>query len=191
VGLLIHSTQPIYSQKSAGFEKIRDISPDGKFAMRISCSSEPENPNDIHSNLITAVDLVFLPSKKVVVNIGQNDGGSAPDLIWSKDSEWFAFALSEGHRVTDTYVYHRSGDDFSPLETEELRVDVKGDVRNEYVKPVRWVKPRLLLLEQFVIFRGGEGKDATYQFTGFDEKTGKFRVISKKKLPSKEQEVSC
>jgi hypothetical protein len=89
--------------------------------------------------------------------------------------------------VTDTYVYHRSGDDLTRLETEELQVDVKGDVRNQYVQPIRWIKPGVLLLEQFVIFRGGDGKDATYQFTvRFDEKTGKFRVISKKKLPSKE-----
>jgi hypothetical protein len=166
------------------------VSPNGKFAVRISCSSEPEDPNDIDANLITAVDLVSLPSKKVVMNIGQDDGGSAPHLIWSKDSEWFAFPLSEGHRITYTHVYHRSGEDFTRLETEQpeqLRVDVKGDVRNEYVKPINWVKPGVLLLEQFVIFRGGEGEDATYRFTvKFDEKTGKFRVISKKKVPSKE-----
>lgn len=129
MGLLFVWTQPIHAQESPAFEKIRDVSPDGKFGVRVSCSSEPEDPNDIDSNLITAVDLVSLPSKKIVVNIGQNDGGSVPDWIWSKDSEWFAFPLSEGHRVTDTYVSHRSGDDFSRLETEGLRVDAKGDVR--------------------------------------------------------------
>jgi hypothetical protein len=190
LGLLLVSLLPIYAEESAGFEKIRDVSPDGKFAVRIFCSSEPEDPNDIDSNLITAVELVSLPSKKVVMNIGQDDGGGVPHLIWSKDSEWFAFPLSEGHRITYTHVYHRSSDDFTRLETEQpeqLRVDVKGDVRNEYVKPIRWVEPGVLLLEQFVIFRGGEGADATYQFTAkFDEETGKFRVISKKKVPSKE-----
>jgi hypothetical protein len=176
-----------YAQESAKFEKIRDVSPGGKFAVRISCSSEPEDPNNIDSSLITAVELVSLPSKKVVVNIGQDYEGSAPHVIWSKDSNWFAYPLTGGPRVTDTYVYHRSGDDFTRLEAEELRVDVKGDVRNEYVNPVRWVKPGVLLLEQFDIFRGGEGKDATYRFTvKFDEKTGKFRIISKKKVPSKE-----
>ena len=187
MGLLFVLTQPSYAQESSAFEKIRDVSPDGKFALRISCSSEPEDPNDIDSNLITAVDLVSLPSKNVVVSIGQNDGGSAPDLIWSRDTEWFAFPLSEGHRVTDTHVYHRSGDDFSPLETGDLRVDAKGDVRNEYVKPVRWVKSGVLLLEQFDIFRGGDGEEATYQFTAkFDPKTGKFQITSKKKVPSKQ-----
>jgi len=65
-------------------------------------------------------------------------------------------------------------------------VDVEGDVRNEYIKPLRWIKPGVLLLEQFDIFRGGNAEDATYQFTAkFDEKTGKFQIGSKKKVPSK------
>jgi hypothetical protein len=179
-------TWPSYAEESANFEKLRDISPDGRFAVRISCSSEPENPNDIDSNLITAVELVSLPSKNVVMKVGQ-PYVSTPHLIWSKDSNWFAFPLSSGSRMTDTYVYHRSGDDFTRLETEELQVDVKCDVRNQYVQPIRWIKPGVLLLEQFVIFRGGDGKDAADQFTAqFDEKTGKFHIISKKKVPSKE-----
>jgi len=154
--------------------------------VRVSCSSEPEDPNDIDSNLITAVELVSLPSKKVLVNVGERNEVSAPTVIWSPDSKWFAFPFSEGHRVTDTNVYHRSGDDFSRLETEELRVDAKGDVRNEYVTPIRWIKPGVLLLEQFDIFRGGNGEDATYQFAAkFDEKTGKFQISSKKKVRSK------
>ena len=95
--------------------------------------------------------------------------------------------MSEGHRVTETYVYHRLGEEFTKLETESLRVDAKGDVRSEYVSPVRWVKPSVLLLEQFDIFRGGNGEDTTYQFTAIlDEKTGKFQITSKKKVPSKE-----
>jgi hypothetical protein len=185
VGLLFVWAQPIYAQESAAFENIRDVSPDGKFALRISCSSEPEDPDNIDSSLVTAVDLVSLPSKKVVVNVSEE--GTPPHLIWSPDSQWVAFPVSEGHRVTETYVYHRSGEEFAKLETESLRVDAKGDVRNEYVSPVRWVKPGVLLLKQFDIFRGGDRQDATYQFTAkFDEKTGKFQVASKKKIPSKE-----
>jgi len=39
------------------------------------------------------------------------------------------------------------------------------------------------LLEQHVT----NGKDATYRFTAkFGQKTGKFQIISKKKVPSKE-----
>jgi hypothetical protein len=178
----------INAQEPANFEKIRDVSPDEKFAVRISCSSEPEDPNDIDPNLITAIEVVSLPSKQVVVNVSEGNEVSVPNVIWSPDSRWFAFPFSEGHRVTYTHVYHRSGDDFTRLETEdEVRVDAKGDVRNEYVTPIRWVKPGVLLLEQYDIFRGGEGKDATYRFTArFDEKISKFRIISKKKVPSKE-----
>ena len=178
--------QPIDAQEPSKFEKIRDISPDQKFAVRISCSSEPEDPNNIDSSLITGVELILLSSKKTVMDL-QNYDGSAAHVIWSADSNWLAFSSSSGPRVSDTYVYHRSGDDFGEVKTENLQVDVKGDVRNQYVTPLRWVKPGVLLLEQYIIFRGGEGEDATYRFTAsFDEKTGKFRIISKKKIPSKE-----
>jgi hypothetical protein len=186
LGCLIVATQPICAQETASSKKIRDVSPDQKFALRVSCSAEPEDPNNIDSSLITAVELVSLPSKKVVVNVGQDYEGSAPYLIWSRDSNWFAYPLTGGPRVTDTYVYHRSGDNFGELNTENLRVDIKGDVRNQYVKPLRWVKPGVLLLEQYIIFRGGNGNDSTYRFTAsFDEKSGNFRIISKKKIPSR------
>jgi hypothetical protein len=186
VGLLLVSTQPFYAQESSGFEKIADVSPDGKFGLRISCSSEPADSNNIDPDLITAVELVSLPSKSSVIKGVQNYSGSVPDLIWSKDANWLAYSLSSGPRVTDTYVYHRSGDDFVRLPTDDLHVDVKGDVRNEYVKAIRWVKPGVLSLEQFDIFRGGSG-DATYQFTAkFEDKTGKLQITSKKKIPSKE-----
>jgi hypothetical protein len=174
--------QPSHAQESAKFEKIHEVSPDGKFAVRISCGSAPEDPDKIDPDLITTVELVSLPSKKIVI---KNLSDRIPDLIWSKDSNWLAYSFSSGSRVTDTYVYHRSDDDFSKFEAD-LEIDVKGDVRNQYVHPIRWLKPGVLLLEQYDIFRGGSG-DATYRFTAkFDEKTGKFQIISKKKVPSKE-----
>src|SRR6266702_4519616 len=126
---LLILTQANSAEESAKFEKIRDISPDQKFAVLISCSSEPEDPNHIDSSLITAVKLVSLPSKKIVMDL-QNYDGSAAHVIWSPDSNWLAFSSSSGPRVTDTYVYHRSGDDFGEVKTENLQVDVKGDVRN-------------------------------------------------------------
>ena len=181
--------QASFAQGTANFETIRDVSPDQKFGVLISCSDKPQRPDDIDPTLITAVDLVSLPSKKVIVkNLRNNDNdGSPAHVVWSQDSKWLAYSLESGPRVSDTYVYHRSGDDFGdPLNTENLQVDVRGDVRNEYVSPIRWVKPGVLLLEQYIIFRGEDGKDATFRFTGrFDEKTGKSRIISKKKLPSK------
>ena len=176
---------PKIEHSTAKFEKIGDNSPDGNFALRISCSSEPQGPNNIDPDLITAAELVSLPSKNSVIKGLQNYSGSVPDLIWSKDSNWLAYSLSSGPRVTDTYVYHRSGEDFIQLQTDDLRVAVEGDVRNEYVKAIRWLEPGVLLLEQFDIFRGGEGKDATYRFTArFDTKTGKLQIISKKKVRS-------
>jgi hypothetical protein len=187
VGLLVVTTQSIYAQESPAFEKIRDVSPDGKFAVRISCSREPDDPNNIDSVLVIGVELITLPSKTILLGLPQNFEGGAPHLIWSPDSKWLAFSVSRGTRITNTQVYRRRGDNFTPLPSEDLRVYAGGDVRNEYVEPIRWVKTGVLLLEQVDIFRGGNGEDATYQFTAkFDEKTGKFQITSKKKIPSKE-----
>lgn len=184
MGLLFVSTRPIHAQEPPAFEKISDVSPYGKFALRISFSSEPKDPNEIDSDLITASKLVSLPSKEIIVKVSGE--GTPPHLIWSTDSKWVAFPVSEGHRITETQVYHRSGEELTQIEAENLRVDVEGEVRNEYIKPLRWIKPGVLLLEQFDIFRGGNGEDATYHFTAkFDEKTGKFQIGSKKKVPSK------
>jgi hypothetical protein len=62
VGLLFVSTQSIYAQESPAFEKIQDVSADGKFALLISCRSEPADP-DIDPNLITTGELLSVPSK--------------------------------------------------------------------------------------------------------------------------------
>jgi len=184
VGLLSISTRLIHAQEPPAFEKISDVSPDGKFALRISYSSEPEDPNQVDSDLITASKLVSLPSKQIIVKVSGE--GDPPRLIWSTDSRWLAFPVEEGHRVTETQVYHRSGEELTQVEAGNLRVDVEGDVRNEYIKPLRLINPGVLLLEQFDIFRGGNGEDGTYQFTAkFDEKTGKFQIGPKKKVPSK------
>jgi hypothetical protein len=186
VGCLLILTQSTYGEDPGKIEKIRDISPDHKFAMRIWCSEEPEDANNIDSNLITAVELVSLPSKQIVMSLSQDYSGNVANLVWSSDSKWFALSNSSGPRVSDTEVYHRSGDKFDELKTEDLRADVKGDIRNEYVRPIRWAKPGVLVLEQVSMFRGGEIDDAEIQFTAsFDEKTGKFHVISKKRLHPK------
>ncbi|MBV8588270.1 MAG: hypothetical protein JO308_18425 [Verrucomicrobia bacterium] len=166
------------------FEKIRDISPDKKFAVQIVFRGEPDHVNNIDSTLITAIKLVALPSKTVVMDIPQSYSGSVPNLVWSQDSNWLTFSLASGPRVSDTYVYHRSGAAFAKLQTDDLQVDIQGDVRNQYVSPIRWLKPGTLMLKQQVIFR--DSQDATYQFAAvFEERTGQFRIISKKKVRSK------
>jgi len=182
---LLFLTVPGHAQETPKFEKIRDLSPDKKFAARISCDSEPEDPEKIDSDLITAIDIVSLPAKEVVVSLGPGLGLENFKFVWSSDSKWFAFPFSEGHRVTETKVYNLRGNKFDEVNTENLRADVKGDVRNEYITPLRWVKPGTLLLEQYDIFRGGNGDDATFQFTVRFQQDGKFHVISKKNVPNK------
>jgi hypothetical protein len=61
--LLFFSTPSIHAHESPAFEKIQDVSPDRRFAVRISCSSTPADPDNIDPNLITAAELVSLPSK--------------------------------------------------------------------------------------------------------------------------------
>jgi hypothetical protein len=197
LGSLLVVTQPICAQESAPLEKIRDASPDQKFAMRILydaetnrqlIESEKADAEKVFSETIKAIDLVALPSKnKVAELLPADDVGSNYDnitLIWSPDSKWCAFYYNQP-RVGYTAVYRQVGDKFTPAnQPEDLRVDVKGDVRNEYISPLRWTKPGVLLLEQLSIFRGGDIDDAKFQLTAaLDSKTGKFKVLSKKKLP--------
>lgn len=199
--MLLVSPQPIFAEESEPAEKIRDISPDKKFAMRILydaeenkqlIESEKADSEKIFSETIKSIELVSLPDKKVVANLllaeelGGGNNYHDVTLIWSNDSKWCAFYWSFP-RTGYTTVYKEHGDKFVELnKPDELMVGVKGDVRNEYIRPIKWVKPAVLLLEQFDIFRGGSG-DATYQFTAkFDDKTGKFQITSKKKIPSKD-----
>ena len=68
-----------------------------------------------------------------------------------------------------------------------LEIQAEGDVRREWLKPIRWPQPSVLLLEQSVIFRDTDAGEATYRLTArFDDRTGKLQIISKKKIPPKE-----
>jgi hypothetical protein len=175
------------AQEQAQWEKITDVSPNKKFAMRVSCKSEPADPAEIDPESVTAVDLVSLPSKTVVAGLGKSMEGAPPQkLLWSQDSRWFAFALSQGHRVTETSVYHQTGDKFEPIDTEKLGVSPGGDARNQYIEPVRWLKPGTLVLKQFTIFFYGKG-ESTFEFTVRFQENGKFQVVSKKKVRNKDE----
>jgi len=169
------------------FEKIRDTSPDGKFAMRIQCDAEPDDPENIDTSLITAIDLVSLPDKKVVTSLlPKDDVGTAfseVTFLWSPDSKWCAFYYAQ-HRIGYTFVFQRAGGTFKlATKPEKLMGHVKGDVRNEYIKPTKWVKPGVLALEQYDILRGEDASDVKLQLTA-GMKNGKFGVLSQKKLPS-------
>jgi len=164
-------------------KNIRYFSPDKKFAVRIAYDPSllRANGEEIPPEATRKLELISMPGEEVVLDFSDKEGGLQGKVIWSQDSKWFAYALSLGQRVTETRVCHRSGDRFEALKTEYLGVDPGGDVRNDYVTPLRWVKSGTLVLDQFSIFRGGAG-DAKIQFTVRFDEHGKFHVISKKKI---------
>ena len=176
--ICVFTSLPVRAEESANWEKITAFSPDKKFAMRIVCDSKPDDPEKIDAGSVKAVQIVSLPGKEVVSSLsaGEYDGFR---LIWSSDSKWCAFYSMSGPRVGDTSVYRLQGDKFVMLEAEQMSVEVKGDARNQYIEPVRWLKPGTLVLKQFTIFRGGG--DSTVQFTVRFDDSGKFHVISQKK----------
>jgi len=215
---------PVHAQESVLTQKISDISPNKKFAMRISYDAEmykkmfPAEKGDAAKPstalergikeqyffaTIKAVALVSLPEKAVVAELPWDGSAEQLKLVWSPDSKWCA-VYAETSRWGLTWVYHLRGDQFVPVsEDEQPGADVEGnvrgtwatpleiggedDVRREWLKPIRWVKAGVLLLEQSVIFRGADAGEATYRLTAaFEEKTGKFQILSKKEVPSKE-----
>jgi hypothetical protein len=221
---LVFFTRPGCAEQPPLAEKIQDISPDKKFAMRIRYDAEayrkmfPENwdagkasaalqrgiKEEYFSATIKAIELISLPQKLVVAELPWDGNADQTSLTWSRDSKWCAFYASTA-RWGLTWVYHLRGDQFIPVsENEKPGVNVEGDargtwatpleidgdgrdVRREWLQPMRWIKPGVLLLEQSPIFRGADSGEATYRFTAkFDEKTGKFQIISQKKVPSKE-----
>jgi uncharacterized protein YecT (DUF1311 family) len=176
-------------------EKIRDTSSDKKFAVRVRYDSEKnrqlleqEKSGTIFSDAIEAVELVSLPAKEVITRLlGERASGfpyESIKVVWSPDSKWFALYY-EDVRTGYTSIYHEQGGKFEVInDPDELRVNVEG-AHTEYVSPVRWSKPGTLVLQQQNGFR--DGRHVQLEFTAaIDCKSGKFTVISKKKLPTKE-----
>jgi hypothetical protein len=179
-------------------EKIRDVSPDKKFAMRITYDAELNNQvikaehadaDKIFSQTIKAIELVSLPNKSVVANFSADAhlGGEYDYilLVWSPDSKWCAF-YATAPRFGYTTVYKRSGDKFIPLtEHDELSIEIEDHVLHEYIRPVEWTKPGVLVLEESAVFSHGSGDERPIRFTAkINEKTGEFRIISKKRVTS-------
>lgn len=175
--LIFAGSSPSPALESSPIEIIRHPSPDKKFAMRILCESQPEDREHIDADIVRAVQIVSLPSKEVVGTLpfGGYDGFK---LLWASDSKWCAFYSMEGARLGETSVHRLEGDKFVVLETEEMSVEVKGRARNQYIEPVRWLKPGTLVLKQYTMFRG-DG-ESTIEFTVRFDKSGKFHVISKR-----------
>ncbi len=185
---LLFACASVLAEEIPTAEKITNFSPDKKFAVRIAYDPSllPESGDEIPPEATRKLELIAMPGEEVALDFSDNEGGLLGKVVWSQDSKWFAYALSLGQRVTETRVCHRSGNRFEKLKTEYLGVDPGGDVRNEYVTPLRWVKPGTLALEQFSIFRGGAG-DAKIQFTVRFDEHGKFHVFSKRKIQGRNE----
>ena len=179
LALALSSIAP--AEESPGWQKIQNTSPDKKYALRISCDSEPADPENISD--ITALDLISLPDKKVVLSLAVPNLGTTK-IIWSSDSKWFAYNSSDGPRVGYTHVCRFHDGKFVEIASDDVRAEVKGNVRNEYVNPVRWLKPGTLVLEQQSILR--EEGDVLLEMTVAFDEAGKFRIVRKKKLSPKE-----
>jgi len=168
-------------------EKIRDVSPDGKFAVRIRYDGAP-SAEQIPSETVHAVEIVTLPDKKPVEQLlGERAGGFSLEgfkLVWSPDSKAFAFSVDDVRTsVVATEELHEGK--FVPAnEPEELQVDVKNAF-TQYVHPVRWVKPGELLLEEVAGFRDYERAHTMLQLTAKkDAATGKYKIVSHKRAPA-------
>jgi hypothetical protein len=196
-------TASIGSQQPAPAEKIRDISPDQKFAMRIQhdaelnrqlIEGEKAEKEEIFSEAIQAIELVSLPSKNVAAQLippepfKSNHVGeiywhfTGITLLWSSDSNWCAFHYAEP-RTGYTTVFRRNGKRFDAMnQPEKLIVRVKGDVRNQYVEPVRWLGPGVLMVDQLTILRNNGG-DFHYTYKVRFKARNKFEITSRKSLP--------
>jgi hypothetical protein len=189
---------PSNAQRPSLAEKIRDVSPDKKFAMRISydgelnnqvVKAENANPGKIFSQTIKAIELVSLPDKSIVANFlaDQQLGGEYDFilLVWSADSKWCAF-YAAAPRIGYTTAYQQRGDKFVSLnDSEQLSVEIKGRPLHEYIRPVEWTKPGVVVLEQSATFSEGRSDERPIRFTvKFDEKTGEFWITSRKRVTS-------
>ena len=175
-------------------EKILATSPDRKFAMRITYdktlndqmlnADNPKPEHNIFSNTISMIEIVSVPKRNVVATLfdPEKEGGNNFEditLLWSSDSKWCAFSWTFP-RVGYTTVYHLRGEEFEAANVpEDLNLPTEGDIRNEHIKPVRWVKPGVLQLAVERVFRGDyEGDDYSGFTARFDGK-GKFKVLKK------------
>jgi hypothetical protein len=176
-------------------EEIRYQSPNGKYALRIMYDAAMnklmagENPpeNDgIFSNAMQELAIVSLPGKEIMQDLTEmvfQDGNNFEGLklLWSSDSKWCAF-YHRFPRVSYTRVYYLAGDRFKPAHKPyDLGIDSNGDVRNEHIAPVRWVKPGVLQLSIERIYDGDEPSGDTTGFTASFDGRGKWKVLNKKR----------
>src|SRR6059058_2833981 len=103
-GLLILA-QASYAQEPALAEKIQNISPDKKFAMRIRYDAE------MYRKMFPAEKS---DAGKASAELPWDGTAEQTSLTWSRDSKWCAFYASTARRGL-TWVYHLRGDKFIPV----------------------------------------------------------------------------
>jgi hypothetical protein len=188
--------KPFFAEETALGEKIRDVSPDQKFALRISydqkenerIAAQAKNdpgehplPDGMFSRAVTEIDLVSLPAKEKIVelykpDLGMNFGDIT--LLWTTDSRWFAFYCTE-LRTGYTSVFNgRDGKFVKLADYDKLHVKFNADIRSEWVSPIKWVKPGVLILQH-----EASGKDhVKFEFTATMDPQGKVHLSNQKKL---------
>jgi hypothetical protein len=129
---------------------IRDKSPDGKFALQIT-----------KEDVGWAAAIINLKSKENVVGLDvyQNYTEDA-HLVWSKDSQQVAY-FEPDRRGGGTTAYFRKGSGFEEVSLTELDLPAceekpdDKDSGDKYLKtiettvrPVKWLQPNQLILEQ-------------------------------------------
>jgi hypothetical protein len=189
------------AEEAALAEKIRDMSPDQKFAVRISYDQKEnerlaaelkDQPGEhtladgMFSRAVTQIDLVSLPAKEKIVELykpglGTNFGDITS--LWSADSQWYAFYVTE-LGTGDTQIYKEQDGKFAKINSsgDDVHAKFKGDFKNEWIRPIKWVKPGELIVEDEAIGNSGHVK---FELTVRFDADGKGHVISQRKLKVK------
>ena len=177
--------------RAALAEKIESPSPNGKYALRImydearneELSTAPDDKGHVDPNAIHSVAIVSLPGKEIVNDFADvfRSGEGGTKLLWSSDSKWCA-VYDSGPRIGYTSVLHLAGDKFKLAhKPDDLNVPADGDVRNEYIEPIRWVKPGVLELSVQRIYRRDEPSKPITGFTASFDGKGTWKVLKKKR----------
>jgi hypothetical protein len=150
------------------------LSPDGRFAIRKRFA----DPDDLEKSSVARAELIERATGNVLLEMTGDDIGRGAEregkIVWSPDSNRFA-SLScnlvppgsslfskpppEPQRKKTT-IYQKSGESFSRVQVkwDELPGRTTDDeakaavVGHEFIEPIRWLKPNILLLERHEYF---------------------------------------
>jgi hypothetical protein len=138
-----------------GRERIDTYSPDRTLAIRVAdeglCTLLV--PTDRLLGSVSAVDLIELPSRRVIVSL-VDDSASVRDVyaLWSPDGKRLA-VYSGGHRGGVTTVFQMSGATFSRVELPEIHLPLERAYDVQHAKdrwgldqPFRWRNSNELIL---------------------------------------------